>query len=62
MRDIVERAMRGDDEAFGVLVKLTSDRMYAIATRILRNADLRPGRGSIRTAPSTMADRPSTTA
>ncbi|MES1239749.1 MAG: RNA polymerase sigma factor [Chloroflexota bacterium] len=40
MRDIVERAMRGDHDAFGHLVKLTSDRMYAIATRILRDADL----------------------
>ena len=40
MRDIVEQAMRGDREAFGVLVKLTSDRMYAIATRILRDGHL----------------------
>src|SRR6476646_9026225 len=40
VRDVVERAMRGDREAFGLLVKLTSDRMYAIATRILRDADL----------------------
>ena len=40
MRDVVERAMRGDREAFGVLVVHTSDRMYAIATRILRDADL----------------------
>ena len=40
MRDIVEQAMRGDREAFGVLVKLTSDRMYAIATRILRDSNL----------------------
>src|SRR5262245_39960674 len=32
--------MRGDREAFGLLVKSTSDRMYAIATRILRDADL----------------------
>ena len=37
MRDIVERAMRGDREAFGWLVGETSDRMYAIATRILRD-------------------------
>ena len=40
MRDAVERAMRGDREAFGLLVNATSDRMYAIATRILRDADL----------------------
>ena len=40
MRDVVERAMRGDREAFGLLVNATSDRMYAIATRILRDADL----------------------
>jgi RNA polymerase sigma-70 factor (ECF subfamily) len=40
MRGIVERAMRGDREAFGLLVNATSDRMYAIATRILRDVDL----------------------
>ena len=40
MRDVVERAMRGDREAFGVLVVHTSDRLYAIATRILRDTDL----------------------
>jgi RNA polymerase sigma-70 factor (ECF subfamily) len=40
VRDVVERAMRGDHEAFGVLVNLTSDRMYAIATRILRDTHL----------------------
>jgi len=40
VRDIVERAMRGDREAFGSLVVMTGDRMYAIATRILRNTDL----------------------
>ena len=32
--------MRGDREAFGVLVGQTIDRLYAIATRILRDADL----------------------
>ena len=32
--------MRGDREAFGMLVNLTSDRMYAIATRILRDSHL----------------------
>ena len=40
MRDVVERAMRGDHEAFGMLVNLTSDRMFAIATRILRDSHL----------------------
>ena len=32
--------MRGDREAFGVLVVHTSDRLYAIATRILRDTEL----------------------
>lgn len=40
MRELVERAKRGDREAFGMLVNLTSDRMYAIATRILRDSHL----------------------
>jgi RNA polymerase sigma-70 factor (ECF subfamily) len=40
VRDVVERAMRGDREAFGWLVAQTSDRMYAIATRILRDTHL----------------------
>jgi len=40
VRAIVERAMRGEREAFGELVNATSDRMYAVATRILRDADL----------------------
>ena len=40
MRDAVERAMRGDHEAFGALVILTSDRLFSIASRILRDADL----------------------
>jgi RNA polymerase sigma-70 factor, ECF subfamily len=40
VRDVVERAMRGDHEAIGWLVNTTSDRMYAIATRILRDVDL----------------------
>jgi RNA polymerase sigma-70 factor (ECF subfamily) len=40
VRDIVQQAMRGDREAFGMLVGDVSDRMYAIATRILRDADL----------------------
>jgi RNA polymerase sigma factor (sigma-70 family) len=40
VRDIVEQAMRGDREAFGWLVGQTGDRMYAIATRILRDTHL----------------------
>ncbi len=40
MRDAVERAMHGDREAFGWLVGQTSDRMYAIAARILRDTHL----------------------
>lgn len=40
MDELVERARSGDREAFGSLVQLTSDRMYAIATRILRDAYL----------------------
>jgi RNA polymerase sigma-70 factor (ECF subfamily) len=40
VRDVVERAMRGDREAFGMLVNQSSNRLYAIATRILRDADL----------------------
>jgi RNA polymerase sigma-70 factor (ECF subfamily) len=38
--DLVVRARDGDREAFAALVHATSDRMYAIATRILRDADL----------------------
>ena len=40
VEDLVERAMRGDREAFGMLVGQISDRMYSIATRILRDGDL----------------------
>ena len=40
MRDIVEQAMRGDRDAFGTLVLQHGDRMYAIATRILRDTHL----------------------
>lgn len=40
VRDSVERAMRGDREAFGMLVVQTSDRLYSIAARILRDTDL----------------------
>jgi RNA polymerase sigma-70 factor (ECF subfamily) len=38
--ELVERARSGDREAFATLVEMTSNRMYAIATRILRDADL----------------------
>ena len=40
MDELVERARHGDREAFGALVQLTSNRMYAIAARILRDTDL----------------------
>jgi RNA polymerase sigma-70 factor (ECF subfamily) len=40
VEQLVERARRGDRDAFEALVELTSDRMFAIATRILRDADL----------------------
>ena len=40
MRDLVVRAQGGDREAFAALVGLTSDRMYALAARILRDNDL----------------------
>jgi len=40
MRDVVEQAMRGDHEAFATLVNWTADRMFAIATRILRDTNL----------------------
>ena len=38
-RDLVELAMRGDREAFGVLARVHGDRLYAIAYRILREID-----------------------
>ena len=37
VRDLVERAQDGDREAFAALVTMTSDRMYALAARILRD-------------------------
>ena len=40
MRDLVERAASGDTVAFEALVRRTSDRLYAIAYRILRDAYL----------------------
>src|SRR5690242_21739388 len=39
-RDLVERARRGDREAFAVLVHQVSDTLYAIAYRILRDTGL----------------------
>lgn len=38
--DLVERARRGDREAFGVLAGGAVDRLYAIARLILRDAEL----------------------
>lgn len=40
MRDLVELAQGGDRDAFAALVQMTSDRMYALAARILRDNDL----------------------
>ena len=39
-RDLVERARRGDREAFTVLVHQVSDALYAVAWRILRDTGL----------------------
>ena len=36
-RQLVEQAAKGDPEAFGVLVRLSSNRLFAIAYRILRD-------------------------
>ncbi len=38
-RELVERARRGDQEAFAALVHVVSDRLYAIAYRVLRDPD-----------------------
>ena len=38
-RELVERAQRGDQEAFAAVVHLAADRLYAVAFRILRDAD-----------------------
>jgi RNA polymerase sigma-70 factor, ECF subfamily len=38
--ELVERARQGDRDAFASLVHAISDRMYAIAVRVLRDADL----------------------
>ena len=39
-RDLVERARRGDRDAFATLVHQVSDRLYAIAFRMLRDTNL----------------------
>jgi RNA polymerase sigma-70 factor (ECF subfamily) len=39
-RDLVERARRGDREAFAVLVHQVSDSLYAVAYRILRDTGM----------------------
>ena len=36
-RDLVERAARGEVEAFDALIRLSSGRLFAIAQRILRD-------------------------
>jgi RNA polymerase sigma-70 factor (ECF subfamily) len=38
-RETVERAISGDHDAFSELARLSSDRLYAIATLILRDRD-----------------------
>jgi len=40
VRDLVVRAQGGDHDAFAALAQLTSDRMYVLAARILRDSDL----------------------
>lgn len=37
VRDVVERAARGDQDAFAALVRMASARLFAIAYRILRD-------------------------
>jgi RNA polymerase sigma-70 factor (ECF subfamily) len=37
---LVERAQRGDQEAFGLLAVPLGDRLYSVANRILRDAEL----------------------
>ena len=39
MRELVDRARRGDHDAFAALVDASVDRLYAAATLILRDAD-----------------------
>ncbi len=36
-RDLVERAARGDEEAFAAIARLASNRLFGIAYRILRD-------------------------
>ena len=38
--ELVERAQRGDQEAFGLLAVPLGDRLFAVAARILRDSDL----------------------
>ena len=38
--DLVIRAQRGDEEAFGILAVAVGDRLHAVAHRILRDLDL----------------------
>lgn len=38
-RELVERAQRGEQEAFAALVHLAADRLFAVAYRILRDRD-----------------------
>jgi RNA polymerase sigma-70 factor (ECF subfamily) len=38
-RQLVERAMRGDHDAFADLVRASTDRLYAVASLILRDGD-----------------------
>jgi RNA polymerase sigma-70 factor (ECF subfamily) len=40
LRELVEQAGRGDHEAFAAVVRASAGRLYAIAYRILRDADL----------------------
>ena len=40
LRELVERASHGDHDAFAAVVRANSGRLYAIAYRILRDADL----------------------
>lgn len=39
-RELVERAMHGDEEAFDALVGIVGDSMHAVARRILRDTNL----------------------
>ena len=38
-RELVQRAIRGDFDAFSILVGASTSRQYAIATLILRDGD-----------------------